>query len=69
MLAAANTFLGALNGWDTTNAFDLTFFGSADKQDFLVANPSAVPLPAALPLFASGLLGFGAMRRRNKAKA
>lgn len=69
MLAAANTFLGALSGWNTTNAFDLTFFGSATHQDYLVANPSAVPVPAALPLFASGLLGFGAMRRRNKAKA
>jgi hypothetical protein len=68
MLAAANTFLGALSGWNTTNAYDLTFYGSGQHQDFLVANPSAVPVPAALPLLASSLLGFVAMRRR-KAKA
>ncbi len=66
MLTAANTFLGALSGWNTTNAYNLTFYGSGNYQDFLVANPSAVPLPAALPLLASGLIGFVAMRRRNK---
>ena len=37
-------------------------------QDFVTATPSAVPVPAALPLLASGLLGFGVMRRRNKSK-
>jgi hypothetical protein len=65
MLAAANTFLGALSGWNTSNAYDLTFYGSGQHQDFLVANPSAVPVPAALPLLASSLLGFVAMRRRK----
>ena len=68
MVAAAGTFLSALSGWNSTGAYDLTFYGNATKQDFLVASPSAVPVPAALPLLASGLLGFGAMRRRNKSK-
>lgn len=68
MLAAANTFLGALSGWNTSGAYNLTFYGNDQLQDFLVASPSAVPVPAALPLLASGLLGFGVMRRRNKSK-
>ena len=67
MLASANTFLSALNGWSTTNAYDITFYGNGQLQDFVTASPSAVPVPAALPLLASGLLGFGVMRRRNKA--
>ena len=65
MLTAANDYLSALNGWSKTNAYDLTFYGSGQHQDFLVANPSAVPVPAALPLFASSLLGLGAMYRRK----
>lgn len=65
MLAAANTYLSSLSGWNTTGAYSLTFYGSAVNQDFLVATPSAVPLPAALPLFASAVAGFGAMRRRK----
>ena len=68
MVAAAGTFLSSLSGWNTTGAYALTFYGNATKQDFLVASPSAVPVPAALPLLASGLLGFGVMRRRNKSK-
>ena len=66
MVAAASTYLSALSGWNVTGAYDLTFYGNATKQDFLVASPSAVPVPAALPLLASSLLGFGVMRRRNK---
>jgi hypothetical protein len=69
MLAAANTFLGALNGWTATNAYDLTFYGNGQYQDFLVAKPSAVPVPAALPLLASGLIGFVALRRRKTNQA
>jgi hypothetical protein len=66
MIAAANTFLGALNGWSTTNAYNLTFYGSGHYQDFLTASPSSVPVPAALPLLASGMLGYGFLRRRKK---
>ncbi len=69
MLAAANGFLSALGGWGTTNAYDLTFYGSGRYQDFLVAKPSAVPVPAALPLLASGLIGFVALRRRKANQA
>ena len=68
MISAANGFLGALSGWGTTNAYDLTFYGSGRYQDFLVAKPSAVPVPAALPLLASGLIGFAALRRRRANK-
>ena len=68
MVAAASTYLSSLSGWNTTGAYSLTFYGNATKQDFLVASPSSVPVPAALPLLASGLLGFGVMRRRNKTK-
>lgn len=43
--------------------------GDADYDDFVVGlrfTPNAVPVPAALPLFATalGLFGFGASRRR-----
>ncbi|HSB96090.1 MAG TPA: lamin tail domain-containing protein [Spongiibacteraceae bacterium] len=43
--------------------------GSPGKTSFVSA-PSAVPLPAALPMFLSGfgLLGLGGLRRKNSAK-
>ena len=69
MITAANGFLSNLGSWGTTNAYDLTFYGSGQYQDFLVAKPSAVPVPAALPLLASGLIGFVALRRRKANKA
>lgn len=66
MVTAANSFLGALNGWNTTNAYNLTFHSSGRYQDFLTATPSSVPVPAALPLLASSVLGYAALRRRKK---
>lgn len=72
VLTAANSFLTALtdNSWKITNKYDLTFYKSVCNQDFLVAKlnpPSQIPVPAALPLFISGLVGFGLMRRRKSA--
>ena len=69
MIAAANGFLSQLGSWGTTNAYDLTFYGNGQYQDFLVAKPSAVPVPAALPLLVSGLIGFVALRRRKANQA
>ena len=69
MISLANGFLSNLGSWGTTNAYDLTFYGSGRYQDFLVAKPSAVPVPAALPLLASGLIGFVALRRRKANQA
>lgn len=69
MITAANGFLSNLGSWGKTNAYDLTFYGSGRYQDFLVAKPSAVPVPAALPLLASGLIGFVALRRRKAKQA
>lgn len=45
--------------FESTGAVNMT-------QTAIVANPSAVPVPAALPLMASalGLFGFGAMKRK-----
>jgi hypothetical protein len=72
VLSAANAFLTALtdNSWKITNKYDLTFYKSVCNQDFLVAKlnpPSQIPVPAALPLFISSLVGFGLMRRRKSA--
>ena len=72
VLKEANWFLSALTKpeWKITNKYDLTFYKSVCNQDFLVAKlnpPSQIPVPAALPLFISGLVGFGLMRRRKSA--
>lgn len=66
ILAKANTYLSSLAGWNTSGAHSLTFYGNATKQDFLTATLSAVSVPAALPLFASAIAGFGMIRRRTK---
>lgn len=66
--AYANDLLASLSGWDVTNQFEFMFAKNDNYQDYLVAMPSAVPVPAALPLFASALAGFSVVRRR-KAKA
>ena len=53
--------------------FDLNFvegnFGLSNYRAYSNESPSAVPVPAALPLMASALGIFGLARRRNKSKA
>ena len=41
-------------------------FDTSDQIEFTQATTSVVPLPAALPLFASGLAGLGWLSRRRK---
>lgn len=68
MLSAASDFLGDLAGWDITKKYSIDFFKSVCNQDFIIAKlnpPSEVPLPAALPMFLTGLAGLGFMRRRK----
>jgi hypothetical protein len=48
---------------------DLSFIGSLNFGNFQVATPAATPLPAALPLFATGLGALGLFRWRRKQKA
>lgn len=38
-------------------------------DNFSVSSDATVPVPAAAPLFAAGLAGFGALRRRKKQKS
>ena len=64
VLAIASTYLSGLANWQVNNSYTLDFYSSANNQDYLTAT-SAVPLPAALPMFLSGLAGLGVMRRRK----
>jgi hypothetical protein len=53
----------------SSTAFDTVVFGNQTGGGFeLATNVSAVPLPAALPMFGAALAGMGAFARRRKAK-
>jgi len=66
MRSYADDLLDSLNGWETKGLYDLTFYKSGKYQDYLGVSPvSSVPVPAALPLLASSLVGLGFMRRRK----
>lgn len=55
--------IDATDNNEVSEKYDFTLYQSDDHQDYLSVN--AVPVPAALPLFASALAGFGVARRRK----
>ena len=65
--ASVNVLAGDLFGWYARSG------GATSGPIYMTVNaelnPSAVPVPAALPLLASALGAFGIARRRNKAKS
>lgn len=72
-LASGNTFDSIVNSLNSGNLL-VGVTGQTNNQgnDQYIINtpsPSAVPVPAALPLMASALGAFGIARRRNKAKS
>jgi hypothetical protein len=56
---------GSRYGWIDVNQFDFLAIDNA----LLTTNVASVPLPATLPLFASGIGAFGLLRWRKKRKA
>ncbi len=58
---------GALVGAPSIGDFLSLTLGSTDRTYSINATVSAVPLPAALPLFVTALAGLGFMSRRRKA--
>jgi len=64
----SQTMMGSIDPMftvDLSNASDFTF----DFSSGLIPPASATPLPAALPLFASGMAALGFLARRRKRKA
>ncbi len=68
-LSDATDLIGGIGGnrygWFDYNQFEFLAIDNAT----LTTNPSEVPLPATLPLFASGLGAFGLFRWRKKRKS
>ena len=54
---------------DTTITSATFSFGTTEGQFLVPGVPSTVPIPGALPLFATGLAGLGLLGRRKKAAA
>ena len=52
-----------------TNALTLGPNGGGTMSGTLTANVSAVPVPAALPMFGAALIGLGGLARRRAKKA
>jgi hypothetical protein len=52
-----------------TNIIAATFSFGTGPDTFIPGTPSAVPLPGALPLFATALGGLGLLTWRRKRKA
>jgi len=67
----AFTLTSSINGNATqfNNGVQGTVTGRSLTQAFSGATPPAIPLPAALPLFATGLIGLGLLGWRRKQKA
>jgi hypothetical protein len=62
------TPLDIVLNWSGINEFIIVNNGSQYAMDnFTTSAPSAVPVPAAIWLFASGLLGLGALRKKTQA--
>lgn len=69
----AQSYIGqSFTAFTGRDKYILNFYQNNEHQDYLVAltKPvSSVPVPAALPLFATALAGFGVMRRRKSQAA
>jgi hypothetical protein len=53
----------------TSLVFNSSFSFETDNFSYKAAGPNEVPLPAALPLFASGLAALGWLARRKRKSA
>ena len=54
--------------WSLTEEYIVTAVGAGNSNSTINASISPVPIPGALPLFASGLLGLHFLARRRKRK-
>lgn len=68
MKSYAAGLLSSLDNWNVKNFFSLTLYTNKYQQDYVGFTPvSPVPVPAALPLLVSSLIGLGFIRRRKNA--
>jgi hypothetical protein len=64
--AGTYTILFGVTNWDDQDFDSGLAFGGITVGDVDIPIPGQVPIPAALPLFASGLAGLGWLARRRK---